>query len=93
MIRKELIKKISKDTYYPEGVVKEIIERAVEEIKKTVAKGEKFVYKDFGTFKIKHKKARHGRDIKRNKVIEIPEHDEPAFIPGKEFKQRINGKI
>jgi len=84
---------LTERTYYPEYVIREIIEKAVDEIEKTVTRREKFTYKGFGTFKVKHKKARYGRDIGRNKMIEIPEHNEPSFLPGKEFKQKVNGEI
>ena len=39
----------------------------------------------FGTFFRKRKAAKKARNISKNTMIEIPEHEAPAYKPSKEF--------
>jgi len=43
----------------------------------------------FGSFIVKTRKAKIGRNIKKNIAIEIPEHQIPAFKPSKVFVEQI----
>jgi DNA-binding protein HU-beta len=43
----------------------------------------------FGSFILKKRAAKIGRNIKKNIAVEIPEHHIPAFKPAKEFVQEV----
>ncbi len=62
---------------------------AGKEIKSTLASGENLYVRGFGSFIIKKRAAKIGRNIKKNIAVSIPEHFIPAFKPAKEFVQEI----
>ena len=45
--------------------------------------------KDFGTFNIKHKAARHQNIKKGTETLYVPEHNVPSFKPNKDFKEKV----
>ncbi|MBW8383839.1 MAG: HU family DNA-binding protein, partial [Youngiibacter sp.] len=44
----------------------------------------------FGTFEVKERKARVGRNPKTNEEIQIPAFKQPAFKAGKDLKEIVN---
>ncbi|HRB30631.1 MAG TPA: HU family DNA-binding protein [Ferruginibacter sp.] len=44
---------------------------------------------EYGSFIIKKRAAKIGRNIKKNIAVSIPEHFIPAFKPAKEFVQEV----
>lgn len=59
------------------------MEAFFKEVKDTLADGENLYVRGFGSFIVKTRKAKIGRNIKKNIAIEIPEHQIPAFKPSK----------
>ena len=51
--------------------------------------GEPVYVRCFGSFILKKRAAKIGRNIKKNVAVEIPEHFIPAFKPAKEFVQAV----
>jgi DNA-binding protein HU-beta len=54
-----------------------------------LSNGENLYIRGFGSFIIKKRAAKIGRNIKKNVAVSIPEHFIPAFKPAKEFVQEI----
>jgi DNA-binding protein HU-beta len=52
----------------------------------SLSKGEKVVLVDFGTFEVRHRKERKGRNPKTNTEIFIPATKVPVFKAGKGLK-------
>jgi DNA-binding protein HU-beta len=50
-----------------------------------MANGENVYLRGFGTFEIKHRAAKKGRNISKNTSVLIPAHNIPKFKPRKEF--------
>ena len=65
------------------------LETMFKEIKSSLAGGENLYIRGFGSFIIKKRAAKIGRNIKKNVAVAIPEHFIPAFKPAKEFVQEI----
>ncbi len=59
-------------------------------IKDGLKQGEKISLVGFGTFYVKHKKARNGRNPRTGDRIQIPPKLIATFKPGKSFRQLIN---
>ena len=57
---------------------------------KELAKGEKIQLAGFGTFKVKERSERVGRNPKTLKEIKIPASKAPAFVAGKALKDAVN---
>jgi DNA-binding protein HU-beta len=55
----------------------------------TVAKNEKVQIVGFGTFELRNRSERQGRDPRTNSPITIPASRVPAFKAGKAFKDSI----
>ncbi len=85
MRKADLISKISDKTGIPKVDVLVTLETMFKEIKSTLASGENLYIRGFGSFIIKKRAAKIGRNIKKNVAVSIPEHFIPAFKPAKEF--------
>ena len=89
MRKADLINKISDKTGIPKVDVLVTLETMFREIKTSLAEGENLYIRGFGSFIIKKRAAKIGRNIKKNISVSIPEHFIPAFKPAKEFVQEI----
>ena len=89
MRKADLINKISDKTGIPKVDVLVTLETMFKEIKASLASGENLYVRGFGSFIIKKRAAKIGRNIKKNIAVAIPEHFIPAFKPSKEFMKEI----
>ncbi|MEX1202640.1 MAG: HU family DNA-binding protein [Ferruginibacter sp.] len=89
MRKADLINKISDKTGIPKVDVLVTLETMFKEIKSTLSNGENLYIRGFGSFIIKKRAAKIGRNIKKNVAVSIPAHFIPAFKPAKEFMQEI----
>ena len=89
MRKADLINKISDKTGIPKVDVLVTLETMFKEIKLNLTEGENIYIRGFGSFIIKKRAAKIGRNIKKNVAVAIPEHFIPAFKPAKEFVQDI----
>ncbi len=89
MRKEDLINQISEKTGIPKVDVLVTLETMFKEVKKSLSDGENIYIRGFGSFIIKKRAAKIGRNIKKNVAVEIPEHFIPAFKPAKEFMLEI----
>lgn len=89
MRKADVITRISERTGVPKVDVLVSLEAFFKEVKETLSEGENLYVRGFGSFIRKTRKAKVGRNIKKNVSIEIPEHDIPAFKPSKVFVEAI----
>lgn len=89
MRKADIITRISEKTGVPKVDVLVSLEAFFKEVKETLAEGENLYVRGFGSFIRKTRKAKIGRNIKKNVALEIPEHDIPAFKPSKVFVEMI----
>lgn len=89
MRKADLINIISDKTGIPKVDVLVTLETMFKEIKGSLASGENLYVRGFGSFIIKKRAAKIGRNIKKNVAVAIPEHFIPAFKPAKEFMKEI----
>lgn len=89
MRKADLINRISEKTGIPKVDVLVALESMFKEIKHTLAEGENIYIRGFGSFIVKKRAAKIGRNIKKNVAVAIPEHFIPAFKPSREFIQEI----
>ena len=75
------------------GITKKDSEKAVtailEGITDTLAKGDKVQLVGFGTFEVRHRKAREGRNPSTGEAIKIAAQKVPAFKAGKALKDMV----
>jgi len=59
-------------------------------IREALTKGEKISLVGFGTFYVKKRRPRHGRNPRTGAKIEVPRKRVAAFKPGRSFRQLVN---
>lgn len=65
---------------------------ALEEIiKKTLAKGDKVTWTGFGTFEVRKRDARTGRNPQTGAPMHLPATKTPGFKAGKGLKEAVKG--
>ncbi len=66
------------------------VELFLDSIKESLKTGDKVSLVGFGTFYLKTKEARNGRNPRTGEKIQIPAKSVVAFKPGKEFRDQVN---
>ncbi len=68
------------------------LKATIESIEEALKNNEKVVLVGFGTFSVKERAARTGRNPSTGKTIKIAASKAPAFKAGKELKEKVNSK-
>ena len=89
MTKADIVNEISKSTGVEKAQVQQIVESFMESIKDSLTANKNVYLRGFGTFLIKHRKAKTARNITKNTTIVIPEHDIPAFKPAPNFEEAV----
>jgi DNA-binding protein HU-beta len=89
MRKADVVTGISEKTGIPKVDILVTLEAFFKEVKDTLIEGEPVYVRGFGSFILKKRAAKIGRNIKKNVAVEIPEHFIPAFKPSKEFMQAV----
>ena len=63
------------------------------EVKNSLSSGEDVFLRGFGSFIVKQRAQKTGRDISKNTTIIIPAHNVPAFKPSKEFVNKVKTNV
>lgn len=62
----------------------------LETIQESLRKGEPVSFVGFGTFEVKERSARTGRNPRTKQPVEIPASKAPSFKAGKSLKEAVN---
>lgn len=89
MNKNELVSIVSDDLQMTKLQTEKVIDAFLEMIEDTLAKGEKVVVSGFGTFEVRTRVARNGRNPRTGDDISIPELKTPAFRAGKVLKEKV----
>ena len=89
MTKADIVNEIAKSTGVEKAQVQQIVESFMESIKDSLTANKNVYLRGFGTFLIKHRKAKTARNITKNTTIVIPEHDIPAFKPAPNFEEAV----
>lgn len=89
MTKAEIVARISKKTGIEKVAVQATVEELMNTIKDSMSEGNQVYLRGFGTFEIKHRAAKTGRNITKNESVDIPAHNIPKFKPSKEFLSMI----
>lgn len=89
MTKAEIVAEIANQTGVEKGAVQMVIEKFMESVKGAMAKGENVYLRGFGSFIVKTRAEKTGRNISKNVAITIPAHKIPAFKPAKTFMNQV----
>ena len=92
MTKAQLIEKISEQvTHLTKRQTELIINSVFNHIKQSLANGDKIEIRGFGSFKLRNRRKREGRNPKTGAVVSVPAKRVPFFKAGKELKEIVNG--
>jgi DNA-binding protein HU-beta len=89
MTKAELVNEIAKKTSIEEAVVLQTVESLMKVIRESLVNGENVYLRGFGSFIVKKRAQKVGRNITKNTFVVIPEHFVPAFKPVKTFITKV----
>ncbi|WP_251717002.1 HU family DNA-binding protein [Lactobacillus agrestimuris] len=85
----ELVSDVATKTELTKKDVTAAVDAIFSSIQDELTNGNKVQLIGFGTFEVRHRVARKGRNPQTGKEIEIPASEVPAFKPGKALKDAI----
>ncbi|MCF0212277.1 MAG: integration host factor subunit beta [Bacteroidales bacterium] len=85
MTKAEIVAEIAQNTGIEKVKIMLVVEELMEVIKENMTKGEPVYLRGFGSFIIKKRAEKTGRNISKKTTILIPAHNIPAFKPAKCF--------
>lgn len=59
-------------------------------VQDALMRGEGIEIRGFGTFKVRHRKARAARNPRTGERVEVPARSAPVFQPSKHFRSRVD---
>ena len=89
MNKEELITEIAKKAKVSKKDANEILSATIDTIQKSIKKGNKVTLVGFGTFDLRQRKARTGRNPQTGATLKIAAKKVPVFSAGKAFKEMV----
>ncbi len=93
MTKAEIVSQIVEKTGIEKVAVEATVEAIMETIRNAMADGENIYLRGFGTFHLKKRAEKTGRNITKKTAVKIPAHMVPAFKPSKEFAGEVKTKL
>ena len=93
MTKADIVTNISEKSGIDKAEVQETVEKFMKEIKGSLEKGENVYLRGFGSFIIKTRAEKTGRNISKNVAVKIPAHNIPSFKPAKIFVEGVKSKV
>ena len=93
MTKADIVNNISDQLGIDKTDVQSTVENFMKEIKDSLEKGENVYLRGFGSFIIKTRAEKTGRNISKNLAVKIPAHNIPAFKPAKIFTNGVKSKV
>ena len=92
MNKAELIAKIAEESKLTKKAAETALDAFVTSDEESLKNGEKVQLVGFGTFEVRERKARKGRNPQTRAEIKIPASIAPVFKAGKALKELVNKK-
>ena len=92
MTKAELVDDIAAKTELTKRDVNTVVDTLLECVKAELTKGNKVQLIPFGSFEVRKRKAREGRNPKTGEKLMIAARSVPAFHPGKDLRDAVNRK-
>lgn len=91
MTKRQIIDIVSRKAHLTKRAATEAVEVLLNEIARTLSKGEKVVLSGFGTFRVITMKGKTVKIPRTEKMVTVKSHRSPRFTPGKRFKRQVTG--
>ena len=90
MTKAELVEEVSRVSDLTKKHSELIVETVFRSIIEALQRGEKIELRGFGSFRLRQREPRKGRNPKTGDKVDVPPKKVPYFKPGKELKELIN---
>ena len=89
MNKRELVEAVADQTGLTKKVSGEVVNGIISAITDSLAREERITLVGFGTFQVRQRKAREGRNPRTGKKLEIPAKKVPKFRAGKKLREAV----
>ncbi|MCR9153124.1 MAG: HU family DNA-binding protein [Croceimicrobium sp.] len=93
MTKADIVNRITDKTGMEKSDVQAVVESFMKEVRNSLESGENVYLRGFGSFIIKKRAEKTGRNISKNTTIIIPAHNIPSFKPAKTFVESVKKKV
>lgn len=93
MTKSDIVNEISEKTGIEKVTVQATVEAFMKSVKTAMSKGNNVYLRGFGSFVVKKRAEKTGRNISRNTPIIIPAHFIPSFKPAKTFTDKVKKSV
>lgn len=90
MTKAELVDDVARVVQLTKKQAETIVNIVFDSIVDSLRSGQKIELRGFGSFRLRNRKSRTGRNPKTGEKVEVPSKKIPYFKPGKELKELIN---
>jgi nucleoid DNA-binding protein len=91
LTKADVIDAVAAETKLSRRQAGEIVDKILNEIKNALQKGDRVALNPFGSFVVRARRAREGRNPKTGEKITIAARNVPAFVAGKSLKDAVGG--
>ncbi len=91
MTKADLVEKVAVEADLTKKDAEQLVEIVFESIIQSLNSGEKIELRGFGSFRVRERNSRKGRNPKTGEAVDIPAKRVAYFKPGKDLKELING--
>lgn len=89
MTKQDIVSEIAKKTGIDKATVLATVEAFTATVSNSLAKGDNVYLRGFGSFMLKTRAQKIGRNISKNTAMIIPEHKIVAFKPAQVFADKV----
>jgi DNA-binding protein HU-beta len=93
MTKADVVTRITDKTGMEKSDVQAVVESFMKEVRNSLETGDNVYLRGFGSFIIKKRAEKTGRNISKNTTIIIPAHNIPSFKPAKTFVDSVKKKV
>jgi len=90
--KKELVNRIAEQTGQTKVIVKEIIQRFLDEIIAELGHGNRLEFREFGVFEIKERAARRAQNPRTLEKVSVPAKRVVKFKVGRLMREKVSGE-
>ncbi len=89
MTKADIVARLSDKTGLEKTDVQAIVDGFMREVRQSLEAGENVYLRGFGSFALKMRAQKTGRNISKNTTLVIPAHFVPSFKPAKVFAETV----
>jgi integration host factor subunit beta len=90
MTKADLVEKVAEAASLSKTEAEAVVKTVLDSVVDALRSGEKVELRGFGSFRLRQRRPRQGRNPKTGTRVEVPGKSVPYFKPGKELRELLN---